>query len=138
MIKKFLNPGKNSTRISISLLTLRVAVGAMMLSHGYPKLQRLIAGNLKFGDQLGIGSELSFVLVVFGEFACSILLILGLFSRFATIPLAFTMSVAFSIAHADDPFGTQEKPLLYFVVFIFLLIAGPGNYSLDKKLFGSR
>ena len=73
----------------------------MMLSHGYPKFQRLIAGNLKFGDQLEIGSELFFVLVVFGEFACSILLILGLFSRFASIPLAFTMFVAFSIAHAD-------------------------------------
>lgn len=108
----------------------------MMLSHGFPKFQRLLAGNLKFGDPLGIGSELSFVLVVFGEFACSILLILGLFSRFAAFPLIIPMLVAFAITHGDDPFSTQEKPLLYFVVFVVLLIAGPGNLSMDKKLFG--
>jgi putative oxidoreductase len=136
MIKKFFNPGNNSARVSISLLILRVAAGAMMLTHGYPKFQKLLTGNLNFGNPLGIGSELSFILVVFGEFVCSILLILGLFSRFASIPLAFAMFVAFAIRHADDPFGTQEKPLLYFVVFIVLLIAGPGNYSMDKKLFG--
>lgn len=136
MIKKFFNPGNNSARISISLLILRVAAGAMMLSHGYPKFQRLIAGNLKFGDPLGIGSELSFVLVVFGEFACSILLILGLLSRFATIPLLIPMLVATVVTHGNDPFGTQEKPLLYLVVFVFLLITGPGNYSMDKRLFG--
>jgi len=136
MIKKIFNPGDNSARISISLLILRVAVGAMMLTHGFPKFQRLLAGDLKFADPLGVGSEFSFVLVLFGEFACSILLIIGLFSRFATIPLIITMLVATVVIHADDPFSTQEKPLLYLVVFVVLLITGPGNYSMDKKLYG--
>ena len=91
---------------------------------------------MSFGDPLGIGSELSFVLVVFAEFLCSILLITGIFSRLATIPMAFTMLVAFSITHADDPFGSKEKPILYFVIFIALLFSGPGKFSLDNKLYG--
>ena len=135
MIRRFFRPGKNSVTINIALFVLRVATGAAMLTHGWPKFQRLLAGNLKFGDQLGIGSELSFILVVFGEFACSILLILGLLTRFASMPLAFAMLVAFAMAHADDPFSTQEKPFLYFVIFVTLLIAGPGKYSLDQRIF---
>ena len=107
-----------------------------MLSHGIPKFQRLLDGNLRFGDPLGIGSDLSFILVVFAEFVCSLALIAGFFSRLAVIPLAFAMLVAFGITHADDPFGTQEKPMLYFAVFVVLAITGPGKYSLDKKLYG--
>ncbi len=136
MIKKFLNPGNYPIKASLGLFVLRVSVGAMMLSHGIPKFQRLLKGDLGFPDPLGIGSDLSFVLAASAEFLGSILLILGLFSRFASIPLALTMLVAFGITHADDPFGTQEKPILYFLIFIVLTISGPGKYSLDKKFFG--
>ncbi len=135
MIKKFLNPGSYPAKASLGLFVLRVTTSALMLTHGWPKFQRLLAGNMRFGDPIGLGSELSFVLVVTAEFLCSILLILGLFSRLASIPPAIAMLVAFSVTHADDPFGTQEKPILYFMIYIVLFITGPGKYSLDKKLY---
>jgi putative oxidoreductase len=45
-----------------------------------------------------------------------------------------TMLTATLYAHADDPFGTKEKPLLFFVVFAFLLVVGSGNYSVDSRI----
>jgi putative oxidoreductase len=45
------------------------------------------------------------------------------------------MAVAAFIAHAADPFGTKEKPLLFLVIFIVLLLTGGGKYSLDRKVF---
>ena len=115
------------------LLVLRIAVAGMMLTHGIPKLGKILAGNWQFGDPLGLGNELSLVLAVFAEVGCSLLLLIGLFTRFATLPLLFTMLVAFFIVHAADPFGDKEMPLLYALVFATLFFTGPGKYSVDGR-----
>ena len=93
---------------------------------------------LQFSDPIGIGAGLSFHLVLFAEFVCAILLMLGLATRLALIPLIIAMLVAAFVAHADDPFGKKEMALLYLVVFITLLITGPGKYSIDNALGRNR
>ena len=85
-------------------------------------------------DPYGLGVTTSFVLVVFAEFVCSVLVILGLATRLATIPIIITMATAVIIAHANDPFGVKEKPLLFLVCFVFILIIGAGKYSVDNSL----
>ena len=120
----------------LSLLVLRLASGGFMLTHGVPKMQRILSGEMKFGDPLGLGSEVSLVMVVFAEFLCSILIILGLGTRLAAVPLIFAMAVAAFIAHAGDPFGRKEMALLYMVAFIVLLLSGGGKFSLDRLISG--
>ena len=106
----------------------------MAYSHGWGKLQKLLSGDMGFADPIGIGEELSFVLTVFAEFLCGILVALGLFTRAALIPLMITMAVAVFIVHADDPFSKQEFGLLFLVPYVTLFLAGPGKFSLDKQL----
>jgi putative oxidoreductase len=121
------------------LLIVRIAVAAFMLTHGYPKLMKLLAGGeIQFANPFGLGMYFSLVLAVFAEFFCSILVGLGIGTRLAAIPLIITMSVAAFIAHGSDPFGRKELALLYLVVFVFLLFTGSGKFSVDyfisKKL----
>ena len=118
-----------------ALLVLRVGVGVAMLTHGYPKFLKVLSGNLSFGDPIGLGQEASLILTAFAEFVCSILLIIGLFTRFATIPLIITMAVVFFIVHGADDFGTREKAFLFLVSYLVLFFTGPGRYSLDKQIF---
>ena len=134
MKKKIFSTKINSVAVNLGLLLLRVSIGGIMLTHGYPKLLRLLDGNLKFGDPIGIGAEGSFILVVFAEFFASIALILGFGSRISAFLLSFTMFVAAFIRHADDPFSKQELSLTFFVVFFFMLLSGPGKYSVDHKI----
>jgi putative oxidoreductase len=124
---------KNSLLNNIGLAFFRIAVSVMMMTHGLPKFQKLIAGNFEFGDPIGIGAAPSLFLAVLGEFICPLLIILGYKTRLFAIPTAITMAVAAFIAHAADPFGTKEKALLYLVAFITIALLGPGKYSLDKK-----
>ena len=42
-----------------SLLAFRVFSGAAMLTHGYPKLQKILSGDLSFPDPIGLGPPLS-------------------------------------------------------------------------------
>ena len=43
------------------------------------------------------------------------------------------MAVAALIVHAEDPFGTKEKALMYALCFLVIFFTGAGKYSLDKK-----
>lgn len=137
MFKSLLKTGKHPLQINIGLFILRVFISAAMLTHGYPKLMRIINGEWRFSDPLGLGVEASLIMATFAEFFCSVLLILGLTTRYAAIPLIITMFVAWQIAHGDDPFGSQEKSVMYLITYLTILFAGPGKYSLDHKVFGS-
>ena len=119
----------------LALLIVRIATAAFMLTHGIPKLGRLTSGaEIQFADPFGFGPAVSLVLVVFAEVVCSSLIILGLGTRLASIPLMVTMAIAAFHAHADDPFGTKEKPLLFLLLFILLFVFGSGKYSVDRVL----
>ena len=104
------------------------------MHHGVPKVKKIMAGDLGFGDPIGLGPELSLILVAFAEAICGLLVILGLGTRWAVIPLIIAMAVAAFVHHAADPFGSKEKPLLFLVVFVVLLLTGSGKYSLDRGL----
>ena len=120
--------------LDLGLLIIRLAVSGFMLTHGYPKLIHFAERAERFSDPLGIGSTASLALVVFAEFFCSILLFLGLFTRFALVPLIITMAVVVFIVHGDDPFGDKEKALLFLVPYMALFLTGPGHWSFDRKL----
>jgi putative oxidoreductase len=118
----------------IGKLILRVAIGGMMLTHGYPKLVKLLSGaEITFGDPIGIGPEISFIMVIFAEFVCSILVIIGYKTRLAAFPLVIAMLVAGLIAHAEDPFARQEKALMFAAVYFSIMFMGPGAYSIDEQ-----
>ncbi|MGC1240751.1 MAG: DoxX family protein [Chryseosolibacter sp.] len=134
-MKKIYSTDLPPTYGHLALLLFRIAAAALMLTHGIPKVQRLFSGEeIKFANPYGLGEEVSFVLVVFAEFVCSILVMLGLATRLAVIPLIITMATAVIYAHANDPFGVKEKPLLFLVIFGLLLVFGSGRYSVDRAL----
>ncbi len=119
----------------LALLLFRILVACLLLTHGIPKLTKLFSGDeIQFINPYGLGVTTSFVLATFAEFVCSILVILGLATRLATIPIIITMATAIIFAHANDPFGVKEKPLLFLVCFAFLLVIGAGKYSIDNSL----
>ena len=121
------------------LLFLRVTIGSMMLlGHGLPKLLAFADTAPRFSDPLGVGSEMSLALAVFGEAVCSALIVVGLGTRLAAIPLLVTMLVAALIIHADDPWGRKELALLYAVPAVTLLLTGAGRFSLDALILTRR
>ena len=117
----------------IGLAFFRIAISAMMLTHGLTKFQKLISGNFEFGNPLGIGATPSLFLAVIGEFICPMLIIIGFKTRLSAIPSAITMAVAVFITHGADDFGTKEKALLFLVSFITIILVGPGKFGVDRK-----
>ncbi|WP_370097397.1 DoxX family protein, partial [Xanthomarina gelatinilytica] len=118
---------------------LRLVVGIFMLTHGIGKFDALFGGEpIQFPDPLGIGATASLAMAVFSEVLCSILLIIGLGTRLAAIPLLITMLVAALIVHSTDGFGRQELPLIYTTLYIAIAILGAGKFSLDYLITKGR
>ena len=134
MLKKFLKPITLPVSADWGVLILRVGVSLIMMTHGYPKLNKLISGDYAFANPLGMGQELSLILTVGAEFFCSLLLLLGIATRAVLIPLIFTMVVVFFIVHGNDPFGDKESALMFLIPYVTLFFTGPGRFPLDKKL----
>lgn len=120
-------------KVDLGLLIFRIGITALVLSHGVPKLITFFNGKeIQFMDPLGLGEVTSFTLVLFAEFLCAVLILLGLATRLAAIPLIINFTVISLIVHWDDPFQQQELPLLYLTGWILLFLTGSGKYSLDQ------
>jgi putative oxidoreductase len=133
-MKKIFSTKYNETAFSIGLFFLRAGAGALMIPHGYDKLKKFGEMAEGFPDPFNIGPTASLALLIFAEFFCSILVVLGLFTRFACIPLIIAMSVALFEAHKGLVFGEGEHATLYIVIFGALLFTGPGRYSIDRVI----
>jgi putative oxidoreductase len=119
----------------LALLLGRLSVGLLFMSTGWGKVHNL-AGVTGYFQRLGIPAPgFNAVLVGYSELICGTLLVLGLLSRFATVPLIVSMIVAIATAKGSDIHGVfdlvQADEFTYLVVLIMIAILGPGSVALD-------
>lgn len=133
-MKKLFSINYSDNGITLAALILRLALGALMIPHGFNKLMNFSSKSSTFTDPFHIGHPTSMALVIFAEFFCAVFILMGLFTRLACIPLIVAMSVALFHAHNGDFFGKGEHAALYLGGFVALLLIGPGKVSLDKLI----
>ena len=135
-MKKLFDFQFNANLLNVGILFARIAGGAFMLTHGLPKLEKLMAGGeIQFADPMGIGVYASLLIAVLTEVVCAFLLIFGLTTRLALFGLVSVMAVAAFVFHGGDSFGDKEKALLYLVIYGLLFVTGAGKYSLDYLIY---
>lgn len=116
---------------NLALLVLRLFVGGMMLTHGVAKLENFTALREGFPDPIGMGATASLVMIILVEVGCSLMVITGLLTRFAVIPLIFSMCVAAFLTPAEVTMASSELAIMYLGIFVVIFIAGPGKCSID-------
>ncbi|MDN3606936.1 DoxX family protein [Kaistella yonginensis] len=121
---------------NIIMLLVRIFVGvAMIILHGLPKLQKFMAGGeIQFYNFLGLGSNTTLILAILVELICAFLIMIGLFTRAASLLLILVMAVAAIAVHAADPFTIKESSLLYLSLFALIFSFGPRKFSIDNMI----
>ncbi|AMQ00060.1 DoxX family protein [Pedobacter cryoconitis] len=134
-MNRLFNTNYNHRGLDFVLLILRISIAGLMLSHGIPKLEMLLAGGeIKFMDPIGLGDTATLALAVFAEVICSVLILLGLAVRLAVLPLMITMLIAIFVAHGDEGLSEKELAIHYLLTYIVLLFAGGGRLSIDSLI----
>jgi putative oxidoreductase len=133
-MRKLLSTNYSAGAFNTAMLLLRITAGILMLMIGYDKLVHFQEHIPKMINFMGIGQKVSLILVIFAEFFCSAILIIGLFTRFACIPLIITMCVALFKVHNTDFFGDGQTATLFLACFVAILLVGPGKISVDSMI----
>ncbi len=133
-----------ATAAPSAMILIRLMVGAVFLSEGIQKfINPAEVGSGRF-TKIGLPSpETLAPLVGASEIVCGALVLLGLFTRIAVIPLVIVMLVAIASTKLpillDRGFWAMAHEARtdwsMLLGSIFLLIVGAGNWSLDKRLF---
>jgi putative oxidoreductase len=132
-----------ASNASPAVILIRLIVGAVFLSEGVQKF--LFPGDLGAGRFTKIGIPFPEVMAPFVgvvEIICGFLLLAGLLTRLATIPLIINMLVAITttkipILQKSGFWAMAHEARVDFAMLlgcIFLLIVGAGKWSLDAGL----
>ena len=123
------------------LSVLRIIAGFLLLQHGLQKVFGVLMPPPPSGAPQSHGTFQMFSLTgVAGilEFGGGLLLLLGLFTRPVAFILSGLMAVAYFMSHAPGGFwpilNRGELAALYSFVFLYLAVAGGGEWSLDRLL----
>jgi putative oxidoreductase len=113
----------------------RLTLGVVFGSTGWGKIESLdkVTG---FFVELGIPAPaFNAALVAWCEFLCGGLLLVGLLSRVAAVPLVVTMVVAIATAKRSEIHGLSDLlgsvEFAYLVLLVAVAIGGPGAASMD-------
>ena len=124
-----------SMQPDLAALLLRLLFGGLFVYYGYNKIVAYDQILPMFGDIIGIGAKLSFNLVIFAEFFCGLLIMIGLVTRVAVIPVLITMIVAYFVAHANDAFQVKNLAFVFLCLCPVVFLLGSGKFSLDYLIF---
>ena len=125
----------STNAFNIAMLVLRISFGTiLMVKHGFAKVMDFNNLQHTFYNFLGMGAKFSLILALFAEIFCSLLIVLGLFTRWACLPLIFTMIIVIYGADANKDFIESELAIFYFTAFLVLLFCGPGRISVDGMI----
>lgn len=135
-----------ATDASKTTIIIRLMVGAVFLSEGIQKfLLPAIRGAGRF-EKIGLPSpEFLGSFVGTFEILCGTLILLGLLTRLASIPITVIMLVAIATTKSDvlaekgfwEMMHGSRTDWAMLLGSIFLLIKGGGRWSIDRKVKAS-
>lgn len=125
----------------VGILFLRVGTGFILfMRHGWEKVSRLTLINPTFPDPIHIGHSTSWTLALLSDGIFSLLLILGIGTRWIALFSFVEIFIAWSLVHHFSFLGKSpaadhgELIALYLSAFLALMVTGAGRYSVDAAL----
>jgi putative oxidoreductase len=127
-----------SYNLDVALLVLRIAVAAILLFHGIPKLMNFSTFVGGFSSMGIPAPSLSVAFAILAEVGGGLLLLLGVATDIAGILVVIDMLGAIVLVHLKNGFDASkngfEHPFAVLAIALALTLAGPGGYSPGGKL----
>lgn len=121
-------------QVSFGLLFLRVIGGALLISGRVSTWSALLdVHRLSTSAPFGIAGEFNWFLTLFSELLCTVLVMLGVFTKFTAVPPLVVMLVNALALPGGTAWSVREVYILYALPFFVLSFTGPGEYSVDGR-----
>jgi len=117
----------------LALFVMRLALGAIIVDHGYHKVFGGLHHHVQFVTSLGLPAWSAY-LSAFTEFIGGLLVLIGLFTRIAAFAICIDLSVAILKVHLHNGLmgnGGYELPLALATLAFALIFFGGGPIAFD-------
>ncbi|ROM33610.1 LysR family transcriptional regulator [Pseudomonas poae] len=116
------------------LLFLR-ASGALFLLwvHGLPKVLNYGAQLKLIEDPFHLGANVTLLLAIFAEVLCPLLILAGVLTRLACLPILAVLLIAMLVVHPEWTLFEGQFGWLLLIIFTSVLISGPGRFTVAQR-----
>lgn len=122
-------------RVSLGLLFLRACGGALMLQGRAATWAAMIQPNRALlSHPFGPGGELGWILTLLSEGLCTLLVMLGVFTRLAAVPPLVSLLVVGLAMPVGTAWSLRAPWLQLALPFFVLTFTGAGEYSFDARV----
>jgi putative oxidoreductase len=127
----------------LAMFAFRVLVSVqLMTTHGLKKLGIGVEQAEVVPNPLGLPEQLNSLFATSANLFFPVLVIVGLFTRLATLPVLAVTMTGYFILHWNDSLPEKDMPFMYSLSFLLILLFGPGKFSIDylinKKLYNKQ
>ncbi|UGB03314.1 DoxX family protein [Leclercia sp. G3L] len=121
-------------RIDLGLFFLRIAGSLLLLYvHGLPKIVHFSEELTRIEDPFGFGPYFSLIPAIVAEVICPILILFGVATRLACVPIVAVLLVAMLVVHPGWSIAEGQFGWLLLIIFTTLAITGPGAWRVRSR-----
>ncbi len=121
-------------RIDLGLFFLRIAGSLLLLYvHGLPKIVHFSEELTRIEDPFGFGPYFSLIPAIVAEVICPILILFGVATRVACVPIVAVLLVAMLVVHPGWSIAEGQFGWLLLIIFTTLAITGPGAWRVRSR-----
>ncbi len=125
----------NLPRIDLGLFFLRLTGSLLLLYvHGLPKVLHFSEELTRIEDPFGFGPYFSLIPAILAEVVCPILIVFGVATRLACLPIIAVLLVAMLVVHPGWSIAEGQFGWLLLIIFTTIAIAGPGGWRLRSRM----
>lgn len=119
-----------------TMLLFRILVSIEMITvHGFKKLGIGTATAEQVPNPLHLPEAFNYWFAVAANIFFPLFVLIGLCTRLATLPTLAVTLTGYFVLHWNDAALIRDTPFIYSIVFLLILLFGPGNYSVDHYIF---
>jgi putative oxidoreductase len=117
------------------MLILRVAASLeIAIVHGFKKIGVGVAQAENIPNPLHLPQAFNDAFATSANIIFPFFVLTGLFTRLATLPTLAVTLTGYFVVHWHDALLEKDTPFIYSLIFLIILILGPGKYSLDNSI----
>jgi len=130
-----MNPTQQTLpRIDLGLFFLRITGSLLLLYvHGLPKIVHFSEELTRIEDPFGFGPYFSLIPAIVAEVICPILILFGVATRLACVPIVAVLLVAMLVVHPGWSIAEGQFGWLLLIIFTTLAITGPGAWRVRSR-----
>jgi putative oxidoreductase len=136
LFKRSLYPFPSCDVFNWAMLLFRIIVSLeLIVVHGFKKIGIGVSVAEQIPNPLHLAETINSVFAISANIFFPFFVLIGFCTRAATLPTLAVTITGYFVLHWNDAALVRDTPFMYSIVFLLILVLGPGKYSIDNYIY---